>query len=201
MRSFASLFVLCAVFVPTSAWADGLDYSYLDAGATRLDPSQGPNGNGYQVAASYALGPNTHLLGDYGHDGLGAGLDVNRVEAGIGYNVRILSACFNTTDCPAAGASGLDLVADVAYLHSSADLDGSGSSASGYALRLGLRGAPSWNPAVEFDGGWHYQHAGQVESAGYATVLYRFSSHWAAGIGLESSNDFTLWDARLRFNF
>ena len=128
------LVLTLALAVPFAANAEDLSYSYLQAGATRVDIDDAGSENGYGFGGAGALTDNWHVFGNYraySVDVLGVDADVAGWNLGLGYNMGI--------------SDSLDFVGRVSYEKVDTDL----FDANGFGLEAGVRNAFSQN----FEGG------------------------------------------------
>ena len=118
------LFLLSLVASSATAVADGPDYSYIQGsyGQIEIDDVD-VDGDGFGISGSAALTQHFHLFGGYTTADMGSGVDLNQLEAGIGYNHPV--------------SDTVDVVLSLAYLSAEIDLAGLGSvDDSGYGMGI-----------------------------------------------------------------
>ncbi len=127
-----------------SAYADGLNYTYIQAsyGQVELDDSViDVDGDAFGINGSFAVSDSIHLFGEYQTAELDFNVDLNLLEAGLGYRVPI--------------SDTMDIVGRLAYVNIEVEPPGGPSDdENGYGIGVGLRGAMS--DKIEWNGGLDY---------------------------------------------
>lgn len=112
--------------VPFAASAEDLSYSYLQAGATRVDADGFDAENGIGFGAAGELTENWHMFGNYRSysvDVLDESFDVDGWNLGLGYNMGI--------------SDSADFIGRVSYEKA----ETAGFSANGFGVEAGIRNA------------------------------------------------------------
>jgi hypothetical protein len=182
------LFVSLFAFSATAA-AEGISYNFIQGsyGQVEFDDLD-VDGDGFGVEGSVALTERFHLFGGYTTADMDFGIDLNQLEAGLGFNSPL--------------SDTVDLVASVAYVSAEVDAAGFGSvDDSGFGLGIGLRGMLT--PAFEANGEIQYVDFGDGgDDTGFgAGFLYSFTDQFAAGASGDWSDDFSSYQLNARFLF
>lgn len=187
--------IVCLALIPLSgvALAEDFDYSFLEGSYSQIDIDGLGDGDGFGFGGSYAMTDRLHVFGgfesgevdvDLGAPFGSVGVDVDRIEAGIGFHTPLSDA--------------VDLIASASYL----SVDLSVIDDSGYEVGVGLRAMAS--PAIELAGGVSYADAGDIidgETSFSAGFLYHFSDAFAAGVGGSWGDDMSSYALNGRFSF
>ena len=183
------LFLLSLLASSATAAADGPDYSYIQGsyGQVEIDDVD-VDGDGFGVSGSAALTEHFHLFGGYTTADMGSGVDLNQLEAGVGYNHPV--------------SDTIDVVLSLAYLSAEVDVAGLGSADdSGYGMGIGLRGMLT--PEFEVNGELQYVDFGDGgDDTGFgAGFLYNFTQQFAAGASGDWTGDVSSYQLNARFLF
>lgn len=156
------LLAMGLIFLSATAWADPLNYTYLNLGASHVTRDGTAGGEGYSLSAQKAVSDSFYAEARF--DGANFGRDSlfdTRVPNGDirqkDYSLRLgWHAPFN---------DGNDFVARAGYLHSEGETDLFSDSHGGYTLGVGVRGqfASRWEYLAfvdHDDAGVHYQTTG-----------------------------------------
>lgn len=126
-RTLLALALLVAVPFAASA-AEGVSYSYVEGGYTRVDAKNTGNSNdadGWALNGSGAIAPNFHVFGGYSKvDISNTNIGIDQWRLGVGYNKELNPK--------------VDLVTKVAYEKFDA---GAGVNGDGYSVEAGVRSA------------------------------------------------------------
>lgn len=183
------LFLMSLLASSAAAVADGPGYSYIQGSYGQIEVDDvDVDGDGFGVAGSAALTEHFHLFGGYSTADMGSGVDVNQLEAGVGYNHPV--------------SDTVDVVLSLAYLSAEIDLPGPGSiDDSGYGLGVGLRGMLT--PALEVNGELQFVDFGDGgDDTGFgAGFLYNFTEQFAAGASGDWTGDISSYQLNARFLF
>jgi hypothetical protein len=183
------LFLLGLVAVSANAVADGPDYSYIQGSYGQIEFDDfDVDGDGFGISGSAALTERFHLFGGYTTADMGAGVDLNQLEAGVGFNHPV--------------SDTVDVVLSLAYVSAEIDATGLGSvDDSGYGAGIGLRGMLT--PVLEVNGDLQYVDFGDGgDDTGFgAGFLYSFTDQFAAGASGDWSGDFSTYQLNARFRF
>jgi hypothetical protein len=182
------LFVALFGFSATAA-AEGISYNFIQGsyGQVEVDDVD-VDGDGFGVEGSVALTERFHLFGGYTTADMDFGIDLNQLEAGLGFNSPL--------------SDTVDLIASVAYVSAEVDAAGFGSvDDSGFGLGIGVRGMLT--PAFEANGEIQYVDFGDGgDDTGFgAGFLYSFTDQFAAGASGDWSDDFSSYQLNARFLF
>jgi len=204
MRTLLAAAILAAM--PFAAAAEGLSYTYVEAGWNKIEVNDDwlgdPDADGGYLRGSVAIARNVHLFGGYAsvsktyrYDDARIKYELAQPEFGIGYHQ--------------AFSERLDFTADLAWLrlNGKARLDVPGESvsarehANGGRVSLGLRGKPSprtelWLKAgyldgSDFDGSFVGTLGGQIN----------FNRTWGLVGEVEVIEDFSRYGLGLRASF
>ena len=183
------LFLMSLLASSAAAVADGPGYSYIQGSYGQIEVDDvDVDGDGFGVAGSAALTEHFHLFGGYSTADMGSGVDVNQLEAGVGYNHPV--------------SDTVDVVLSLAYLSAEVDLPGPLSiDDSGYGLGVGLRGMLT--PALEVNGELQFVDFGDGgDDTGFgAGFLYNFTEQFAAGASGDWTGDISTYQLNARFLF
>lgn len=180
---------LCALSV--SAFADGLNYTFVQAsyGQVQFDDTLiDVDGDGFAVNGSVAVADNFHLFGEYQMAGLDFGVDLNLLEAGLGYNTPI--------------SDKMDIIGRVSYINVEAEAPGVPSADdNGFAVGLGLRGAMS--DKFELNGGLDYVDVGDSGSETRFNIgfMYNITDSFTVGVKGTWWEDVNIYQLGGRFYF
>lgn len=158
-RTLLTLTLLAALPLAASA-AEGVSYSYVEGGYTRVDASHTGSNNdadGWALNGSGAINPNFHVFGGYSKVKISnTPVDVDQWRLGLGYNRPITPK--------------VDFVGKVAYEKFDA---GAGVNDNGYSAEAGVRGvlAPKlegyamagYEDYKNFSGDWYGRVGAQVK--------------------------------------
>jgi opacity protein-like surface antigen len=175
MKRFVSYLLLMGMSV--GAYAEGLNYTYGEVGygIVEIDDAD-VDGDGFNIAGSFALTDEFHIFGGYSTASLDFGIDFNQLELGIGYNTPI--------------SNSVDVVATLAYVNVEVEAAGFGSEDdNGFGIGVGLRGMVS--PQVELHGGIEYidlSDSGSDTGFG-AGIRYNFTEQFAVGLRGDWTDD------------
>ncbi|GAA5066772.1 diffusible signal factor-reguated Ax21 faimly protein [Lysobacter panacisoli] len=177
-RSLLALTLLAALPFAASA-AEGVSYTYVEAGYAGTSVDSGPDADGWAINGSAAIAPNFHIFGGYSGQetddfdtvlGRVNGVDVDQWNIGVGYNHELNSQ--------------LDLLTRVAYQKSETDgvrvggIDFSGTDADGWSVEAGVRGAFTPNfEGYALAGFEDYEHA-DSEFYGKVGAQVKFNQTW-----------------------
>ncbi|HET6628668.1 MAG TPA: outer membrane beta-barrel protein [Woeseiaceae bacterium] len=183
-----SLMFLAAFSISGAAYAEGFDYSFIEGsyGQVQFDDLD-VDGDGLSIGGSYAVSDNFHVFGGYETGDFDFGVDLNTMQAGVGYNMPVSDA--------------VDVVASLAYVNMEVEAAGLGSvDDNGYEMGVGLRAMAS--PQFELSGEISYLDLGDGSDTGFgAGFLYHFSESFAAGLSGDWNEDFSTYALNGRFSF
>jgi opacity protein-like surface antigen len=182
------LFLALFVFSATAA-AEDLKYNFIQGSYGQIEVEDvDADGDGFGIEGSVALTDRFHLFGGYTTADMDFGVDLNQLEAGVGFNSPI--------------AETVDLIASLAYVSAEVEVPGFGSiDDSGYGLGLGLRAMVT--PVLEVNGDIQYVDFGDGgDDTGFgAGFLYSFTERFAAGLSGDWSDDFSSYQLNARMLF
>jgi hypothetical protein len=183
-----SLFLALFVFSATAA-AEDLNYNFIQGSYGQIEVDDvDVDGDGFGIEGSVALTDRFHLFGGYTTADMDFGVDLNQLEAGVGFNSPI--------------SETVDLIASLAYVSAEVEIPGFGSTDdSGYGLGLGLRAMVT--PVLEVNGDIQYVDFGDGgDDTGFgAGFLYSFTERFAAGLSGDWSDDFSSYQLNARMLF
>jgi hypothetical protein len=183
-----SLFLALFVFSATAV-AEDLNYNFIQGSYGQIEVDDvDVDGDGFGIEGSVALTDRFHLFGGYTTADLDFGIDLNQLEAGIGFNSPI--------------SETVDLIASLAYVSAEVEAAGFGSvDDSGYGLGVGLRAMLT--PVLEVNGDIQYVDFGDgADDTGFgAGFLYSFTERFAAGLSGDWSDDFSSYQLNARMLF
>ncbi len=172
-----------------SVYADELSYTYVQIGygEAELDNSGGIDGDGPSIFGSAAVSENFHIFGEYGTADFGLGVDLNQLEAGLGYNTAL--------------SENLDIVGRLAYVNMEVDSPLGSVDENGYAVGVGLRGKVS--ERVELNGGLDFVDLDESDSETRAKAgfLFNFTDSFSVGANGAWWDDITVYQLVARFDF
>ena len=179
---------LMLAVAPLAAMADGMSYSYVDAGYAQTDiDGVGPSADGFGLRGSVGFAQNWFAFADYSSQSV-QGIDLESIGVGLGGHYGLTDA--------------LDLVGRVGYFEVNLDAPG-GISADddGYSLDLGLRGRVT--EGVELEGGVNYTDLseGGDDTALFVGGRFHFNKTWAVGAEYASGDDSSSIIAYVRASF
>lgn len=183
-----SISCLALLSLSTAALAD-FDYTFVEGsyGQTEFDDFD-VDGDAIGIGGSFAVTDSLHLFGGYSTADFDGGVDMNTLQAGLGYRVGLSDA--------------LDVVGSVAFVRGEVEFLGQSVDDTGYGLGLGLRAMAS--PAVELSGGVSYVDMGDL-SDGDTSIgggfLYHFTDAFALGLSAAFGEDTNTYALNGRFSF
>lgn len=190
----ASIFAELLLNIPlvagaaTRAEADTLSYTYLRGGYvnTSLDNSS-VDGDGVGLEGALGLNDSVFLLGNTTFQEFDFGIDVTRIEIGVGGHVPL--------------ANRLDAVGSVSYLHAEVDAGPADSDNNALGLGLGLRGRLT--DSLELKGGVKYADVDRFRDDLSLNVGARYflTQQFALGAGIETGDDVTIWNVSVCYDF
>jgi len=169
-----SIIAILFVAFSASVSAQGLNYNYVQGSYGRVDiegPGLNVDGEGFGLAASFAIDENFHVFGEYQTADFNLGLDLGMTEFGVGYHTDI--------------SPNMDVYANLGYLDF--DTGGAGDD-NAFSVGLGLRGAVS--EAVELYGGLDYIDFDNSGSETRANAGFILALTEKLGVGIKAS----FWD-------
>lgn len=189
---FSGLLFLCLVAFSATASAQGQDLSYNfvqgSYGHIEFDDID-VDGDGFGIEGSVELSDRFHLFGGYATADMDFGVDVNQLEAGVGFNTPI--------------SDTVDFIASLAYVSAEVEAAGLGSADdSGYGLGVGLRAMLT--QALEVNGDIQYVDFGDDsdgDTAFGAGFLYSFTDRFAAGLSGDWDDDLSSYQLNARMFF
>ena len=136
-RSFA---VLTALLLASPVMADGLSYNFIEGAYARVeldDDIVDVDGDGFGIGGSFEINENFFGFAGYSSAEFDFGVDLNQLDAGIGYHTGI--------------SANTDFVATLAYVRAEVDAGLFGSvDEDGWGASIGLRSMVS--DRVELNG-------------------------------------------------
>lgn len=187
--SKASKALLLGLFVfSATAAAEDFNYNFVQATYGQVDFDElDVDGNGFGIGGSMALSDSFHLFGAYTTADMDFGVDLNQLEAGLGYNAPI--------------SETVDLVASLAYVSAEVEAAGFSADDNGYGLGVGLRAMLA--PSFEVDGGISYVDMGDGgDDVGFgAGFLYHFTEQFSAGASAGWGDDVSSYSLNARMFF
>lgn len=184
-------FIACLALLPLSgaALAEDFDYSFVEVSWGQIEFDElDVDGDGIGIGGSMAISDSFHVFGGYQTGDMDFDVDINRLEAGLGFNTPLSDA--------------VDLTASVSYVSIEAEAGGLSADENGYGLGVGLRAMAS--PALEVGGGISYKDYGDsfdAETEFNGGFLYHFSEAFSVGLAGEWGEDFTMYSVNGRFSF
>jgi len=186
-----STFVVILFVFSASVYAEGLDYTYLQGsyGQVTFDDSLlDVDGDGFGISGSYAASDSIHLYGEYQTSELDFGVDLNFLEAGVGYHMPV--------------SETLDFVAELGYVQVEIDAPSAPSfDDSGLMLGVALRGMVG--EALELNGGIDYVDFSDSDGETRINVgfQYNFTETFSAGASGSIWDDINVYKLSARFYF
>lgn len=111
-----------------SAGAADLNYSYIEGGWTEVGVKDAPDGDGWRLGGSAALGDHVHVFGSYTDAEIdNSDFDAQIMRLGLGWNTGV--------------SDNSDLVVRANYLELDSNFPIGGSGSDGYEAEVGLRSA------------------------------------------------------------
>jgi hypothetical protein len=175
--------------LPLTGFAqEPLDYTFIEASYLNADRDAGPfdvDGDGLGLKGSLSITDSIFAFGDYYSNDFDGGFDSTRYDLGAGMRWTL--------------QPGLDLIADVAWVHVEVDTRFGDAEDDGLGLGVGLRSRV--HEKVELQGG--IRHVDLDDSNTYLALggRYYLTSNVAAGFGLDFDDDDTGWNISIRAEF
>lgn len=180
-----------AAFVPFMAQADGLSYSYVEAGYVNTDVDGfNKEVDGFMLRGSAEIVDRLFVFASYSDQStsiFGSDLDLQMFDIGLGYAWPL--------------AERTDVYGKVGYTKAEADYPGLRLDDDGYLLSVGLRSRVI--DQLELEGSVNYvdlSDSGDDTSFGAAARWY-FTERFAFGVEGDFGDDATVWGLGVRWNF
>lgn len=183
----STLMIVLVAFGAT-AYADGLNYTYIQASYGQVevdDPLIDVDGDGFGIDGSMALTENFHLFGEYQTADMDFNVDLNLLEAGIGYNIAL--------------SETVDVVGRVAYVNAEIEAFGVSDDENGYSIGAHLRGQVG--SMIELNGGLDYVDLDESETRAKAGIRFSFTENFSAGLNGTWWDDVNIYQLNARFSF
>ena len=128
-RTLVFTVVTLMLALPFGAGAADLDYSYIEGGWTEIGVKDAPDGDGWRLGGSAALGEHVHIFGSYTDAEIdnSDSFDAEIMRLGLGWNTGI--------------SDSSDLVVRANYLELDSNFPIGDTSSDGYEAEVGLRSA------------------------------------------------------------
>ena len=186
------LAVLLSIFLAAPAMAESPSYNFIQAGYQSIDLDLGAgfdvDGDGYSLGGSFEIGDNVFVFASYGTSEFDFGVDLNQLQAGLGYHLGLTD---NT-----------DFFASLAYVDAEVEASGFGSADdSGYGASIGVRSNVS--DLIELVGEIAYVDFGDGgdSTAIGGGIWFNLTDSFALGLGAAASDDVTSYGASARLYF
>lgn len=184
---------------PFVASAEGLSYSYVEGGYTRVNADTGISGfdpelDGGYIRGSAELGENFTIFGGYSKtqddvrfSGFSFDTDFETAEIGFGYHADI--------------SDRADFIAELSYLRQEINIDNTSGEGKGGKLNLGIRGEMTDNLEGWVKAG--YIDGGDFEGAFVGTLggQYKFNQTWGIVGEVEFNDETTQYMVGARVSF
>ena len=183
--------LLIALFAfSATAGAQGIGYNYLQAsyGTANIDDSViDVDGDGFGISGSFAFSDNFHVSAEYQTLGMDFGVDLNVLEAAVGYHTSL--------------SENLDFTAQLGFLNAEIEASGLGSvEDDGLLAGIGLRAAMT--DRVELYGGLDYiDFDSEGETRFNAGFLFGITDTITAGAEASIWEDINVYQLNVRFDF
>ena len=187
-RAPAAIALLCSVaLLPLAAQADGLQYSYVEAGYVETDVDDvDASLDGFSLRGSFEITDDWFVFAGYTDQSYG-GLDLQDYGAGVGYAWSV--------------ADTTDLYGKLSYVRTEADIEGFSLDDDGYAVALGVRSL--FGEHFELEASVDYSDlslSGDDTNFGVGARWY-FVKHFALGIEATTRRNATVLGANVRWAF
>ena len=181
-----SIVVFSLMAMSGLAFADGFDYSYVQATYGRVDiddPAITEDGDGLGLNGSFGITDNLNIVASFRTADFGTFGDVDELTAGLGVHAPITEM--------------FDVVAAVSYV----DLDSAGFSDDGFELAVGAR--VSVSSLIEINGAVTYRDLdlGGDDTSFGGGVLFNVTDFLALGLYAEFGDDVTEYSGSARWYF
>lgn len=186
--SSKKILLACLVALPCAAYADGFQYTYLDAGYINSRGGMGlfnADGNGFGVGGAYAFDRTLNAFAGYSDQHFSAGLDGSSYDFGVGGHWAI--------------QKDLDFVAGLSWVHAQVNTTAGSGSDSGLGLNAGVR--YRYNKKLELQGGVDDVNISGANTALDLAARYYLSDKFAVGGGLVIDSGSTGWNIGVRALF
>ena len=186
-----SILVVILFVFSASVHAEGLDYTYFEGSYGQItfdDALLDVDGDGFGISGSYAATDSIHLYGEYQTSELDFGVDLDFLEAGVGYHMSI--------------SETLDFVAELGYIQVEIGAPGVPSfDEDGLTLGVALRGMIG--DSLELNGGLDYVEFSDADGETRINVgfQYNFTESFSAGASGTVWDDINVYKLSARFNF
>ncbi len=184
-----SILLIALLAFASAAGAQGFDYNYVTLGYSQVDfDDVNIDGDGIELAGSFAINEDFHAFGSYGQADLDGGIDASELSIGLGYNHSLSPA--------------VDFVGSVSYEYVEIDVAGLGSvDDNGFGLGIGLRFHPA--DKIEVDAGIQYVDLSDSGSdTGFgAGFQYYITDAITIGVSAEWADDVSRYGLGGRFYF
>jgi hypothetical protein len=181
------LFVVGAL-LPIAAFAQEFDYTFVEVSYMDTELDAGPGdiaGDGLGVSASLSLTDDVFLFGGYDTQDFGFGIDASTYDFGAGMRWGLNPQ--------------VDIVGDLAWVHTQVDTGFASADDDGLGLGLGLRGRMS--DSIELQGGLRYVDLDDSDTFLSLGGRWHFTEIFAASFGLDFNDDISGWSLGLRAEF
>lgn len=184
------------VLAPALGFADGFDYTYVDAGIVNSELDAGPldvDGDGLSFSGSFALNDQLFLVGGYSDQeydfdlglGLGLSFDTSMLNVGVGFHTSL--------------SQNLDFVADLSYVDAEVYTPFGTLDESGYGIGAGIRTRAG--DSFEIDAGLRYLDLSGSDTELGLGVRYYFSDSFAVRGGVADNDGGLGWNVGARWDF
>lgn len=162
--------------LPLAAGAAELDYSYIEGGWTEIGVRDAPDGDGWLIGGSAALGENIHLFGSYTDANIDhSDFDAEIARLGLGWNTGISDTS--------------DLVVRANFLSLDSNFPVGDTSSDGYEAEVGLRSALGSKFETYAAAGYIDTNRGDGDLYGKLGAQYKFTPRFGLVANATLSDD------------
>jgi hypothetical protein len=185
MRIVTALLTLA---FPCALYADGFDYTFVDAGLVDTEIDVGPgdiSGDGIGVNGSFSVSDNVHIIAGYSDLDYDFGFSGSSMNVGAGFHTGI--------------NEDLDFVADVSYIDAEVDTPFGSADEDGYGIGAGIRARAG--EKIELDAGLQYVDLDDSDTVLNVGGRYYFNDSFALNAGLSDADAGLSWMVGIRAEF
>lgn len=179
------ILLVCLLALPFAAYADGFQYTYLDAGYINSRGARGlfdADGNGFGVGGAYAFSHTFNAFADYSDQHFNGRSDGSSYDFGVGGHWPI--------------QRDLDFVAGLSWVHANVDTPFGSGSDNGLGVNAGVR--YRYNKHLGLQGGIEDVNISGANTALDVAARYYLSAKFAVGGGLVIDNGHVGWNVGVR---